>query len=154
MNNKRILKIGNRRGPRELLVISQFMSLVQNGKLVTTEVKAKALKSFSDRVLNMLATDKGLSTKRNIEKYLKHNKKTKWFIKAYNDLPVRDGGYTSLIGIGYRKGDRGKVYELSICDWNIVKKNVKKLEKGKKIKEKETITSAINKKKVKENGKK
>jgi large subunit ribosomal protein L17 len=113
---KRYKQKMDRLGVRDRLIINQFISLMQHGAVKTTRPKAKALKIFADKLLNLVTKSEDLHAKKRIYQLLKHNKKSKDFIEKYKDIPKRNGSYVSLINLGKRKGDNAPVCEVRILE--------------------------------------
>lgn len=141
-------KLSRERASREALFISLVESLVINKKIITTKAKAKAIVGFIDRLVS-LAKKQTLSSKRQILKRLKGNKKISTIIwtEIVDFFPNRNSGFTRMIPLTQRKGDMAKMVRLEWTEIKI-KEEVKKDVKNKKGK-KEEIKKEINNKKGK-----
>ena len=104
-HRKKTLKLGRTSSHREAMLKNMFTSLVLHETITTTETKAKALKSYADRMIHM-AKEPGLDTKRRLLKILRtreaYNKLVNDIAPRYSD---RKGGYVRVIKLGFRKGD-------------------------------------------------
>lgn len=125
-------KLSRERASREALFISLVESLVINKKIITTRAKAKAIVGLIDRLVS-LAKKKTLSSKRQILKRLKGNKKIATIIwtEIVEFFPERNSGFTRIIPLAQRKGDMAKMVRL---EWTeiIVKKEEPKVDKKNK----------------------
>jgi len=136
MSNKVSLKIGKRRGPRDRMIIGQFISLVLKGSVKTSKPKAKALKSFADRMLIRISQADDSFKMKELARHLKGNKKTKWFIENFKGIKTIPGSYVSIVYLGNRKGDNTAMYEVSIIDYKkIIKSKSKKMRVKKEVAE-------------------
>ncbi|MBN1374470.1 hypothetical protein JW962_04020 [Candidatus Dojkabacteria bacterium] len=118
-------KINARVGVRERLIISQFVSLVTTGKITTTTTKARALKSFADKIIGMIVSKKTAHDQNIVRARLKHNKRLAEMFEKLSKLPPRMGSYVSMIGAGNRKGDNAAVSEVSLIDYDKLTKSTK-----------------------------
>ena len=104
-HRKKIVKLGRTSSHREAMLQNMLTSLIQHETITTTETKAKALKSYADRVIHM-AKSPDLATRRRLLKILKtraaYNKLVNEIAPRYGD---RKGGYVRIVKLGFRKGD-------------------------------------------------
>ncbi len=109
-HHKSIRKFGRTRSQRTALLRSLAISLIEHGKITTTEAKAKELRPFVEK---LVTTGRGetVSAMRLISARLGGNKDvTK---KLVDDLSVRykdrNGGYTRIVKLSPRPGDGSKM---------------------------------------------
>jgi len=98
-----------RKEQREALFINLAKSLILNGKVETTLPKAKALRSFVEKLVT-LAKEDTIHSKRLVAQRLKDQKVAK---KLYTEIaPLfkeRNGGYTRIYKLENRRiGDGGE----------------------------------------------
>lgn len=139
-------KFSRGRGARKALYRSQLKALVENGRIVTTKVKAKALRAKADRVIT-LAKVNSVTGRRRLVAYLGNDVKTtkalfESIAPKFND---RKSGFTRLITLSRRKGDNAQMARL---EWvkEIVTSEKREAVKGKKkpeTKEAEKIKRGI-----------
>jgi len=105
----------------------------ENGKVVTTQAKAKAIQGKIDGLINK-AKQPDLVSRRFIYSFLKTPKSAQKLIKEIVPrYPDRKSGYTRLIRIGSRRGDQAMMVKLEL---------IKKDEEGKVKKENGRKTSS------------
>ena len=105
----------------------------ENGKVVTTQAKAKAIQGKVDGLINK-AKQPDLISRRFIYSFLKTSKSAQKLIKEIVPrYPDRKSGYTRLIRIGSRRGDQAMMVKLEL---------IKKDEEGKVKKENGRKTSS------------
>lgn len=109
-HHKTIRKFGRSRSQRIALLRSLAISLVENGKITTTEAKAKELRPFIEKLITV-GRGEVVSSARLISSRLGGNKDT--VKKIVDDLSVkykdRDGGYTRIVKLSPRQGDGSKM---------------------------------------------
>lgn len=109
-HHKSIRKFGRTKSQRTALLRSLAVSLVEHGRITTTEAKAKELRPFIEK---LITTGRGetVSAMRIVSARLGGNKDT--VKKLVNDLSKkykdRDGGYTRIIKLSPRGGDGSKM---------------------------------------------
>ncbi|MCD6096744.1 50S ribosomal protein L17 [bacterium] len=109
MRHRKKKKILDRKvGPRKALLKSLAINLILNGRIETTEAKAKALKPFIERLVSY--SRKGdLSARRRVNMFLNNRQATKKLIEEIGvRYAQRPGGYTRIIKGKIRKGDGAK----------------------------------------------
>ena len=98
-------KLGRNTGQRRALLRSIVTSLLKNGRIQTTESKAKELTSIAEKMVT-LAKQGDLHARRQAAAYLLDESVVKDLFdniaKKYAD---RQGGYTRIIKAGNRRGD-------------------------------------------------
>ncbi|MFZ5754004.1 MAG: 50S ribosomal protein L17 [Bacillota bacterium] len=102
-------KLGRNTGQRRALLRSIVTSLLKNGRIQTTESKAKELTSIAEKMVT-LAKQGDLHARRQAAAYLLDESVVKDLFdnigKKYAD---RQGGYTRIIKVGNRRGDAAPV---------------------------------------------
>lgn len=98
-------KLGIQPDHRRLLLANLACSLLQNGRIKTTEAKAKEVRPLVEKVIT-LGKDGSLAARRQAIGLL-HNKKISY--ELFNTIAPkyadRPGGYTRILKLGPRKGD-------------------------------------------------
>ena len=96
-------------GPRKAVLRSLVTALFQNGRIQTTEAKAKELRKTADKMIS-LAKRGDLHARRQAEGFVMDKAVTK---KLFNEIAKkytdRNGGYTRIIKLGLRQGDAAPV---------------------------------------------
>lgn len=105
-HRKKVKKLGKNKPHREAALRNLFCNLIINESIVTTEAKAKALKSYADRMISR-AKKGDLNTKRKLKSVLYQKeayfKLFETIVPQYED---REGGYVRIIKMGIpKRGD-------------------------------------------------
>ena len=108
-------KLGKASKPRKALLRNQVTNLLYNGKIVTTEARAKEVRKFVDKMITY--GKKGTLVSRRKALAFLHNDK-EVVSKVFNDLAKRyenrNGGYTRIIKIKERVGDDALTVKLEL----------------------------------------
>jgi len=108
-------KLGRTTSERKALLISLATALFRHEQIVTTEEKAKELRRFAEKVITK-AKKGGLNSFREVNKEIKDKEViSKIFETLVPRFKERPGGYTKIIKLGYRQGDRAKVDLVKLC---------------------------------------
>jgi len=105
---KKKRKLGRKRDQRKALLKSLARELFLKEKIKTTEAKAKELRSFAERFIER-AKEKNLTNLRYLRRFFSKEVIKKLFDEIGPRYKERKGGYTRIIKIGYREGDRAKM---------------------------------------------
>ncbi len=109
-HHKSIRKFGRNRNQRVALIRSLAISLIEHGKIKTTEAKAKELRPFIEKLITKGRED-SVASRRLVVSRLGGNKEGAK--KIFNDFGVRykerDGGYTRIVKLAARGGDASKM---------------------------------------------
>jgi len=108
-------KLGRTTGERKSLLTSLATDLFKHEEIVTTEAKAKELRRFTERLITK-AKKGGVNSLREVKKEIRDKEAIK---KIFETLvprfKERPGGYTKIIKLGYRQGDRAQVDLVKLC---------------------------------------
>jgi len=108
-------KLGRTTSGRKALLISLATALFRHEQIITTEAKAKELRRFAEKVITR-AKKGGLSSFREVNKDIKDKEViNKIFETLVPRFKEREGGYTKIIKLGYRQGDRARVDLVKLC---------------------------------------
>ncbi len=94
--------LGRPRRQRTALIRGLAISLIEEGKIKTTEAKAKELRPFAERLVTY-AKDGGVAARRKAAQALGEPKATtikKLFDEIATNYKEREGGYTRIIKMG------------------------------------------------------
>lgn len=120
-------KLGRNKNEREALFKSLVQALFIHGTIETSESKAKAVKGLVDKVINLA---KSKNTQRLLQSYLVSKVLRERLIKEIAPkLDDRVSGYTTLIRLGERLGDRSMRVRMSIIHSEQLKPIEKKVSK-------------------------
>ena len=117
-------KLGRTSSQRKSLIRSQVTSLLYNGKIVTTEAKAKEIRKVAEGLIALAVKEKDnfeevkvmakvarkdKDGKRVKEGKARSAKEVDMVAKLFDEIAPkyanRNGGYTRIVKIGLRKGD-------------------------------------------------
>jgi len=109
-HHKSIRKFGRDKNQRVALIRSLAISLIEHGKITTTEAKAKELRPFVEKLITK-GLDETLASKKLIVARLGNNKNISK--KLVDELSPRykkrSGGYTRIVKLSPRHGDNSKM---------------------------------------------
>lgn len=116
-------KLGRDKNERTALFKSLVQELVLHGTITTSESKAKAIKGLIDKIITLA---KSKNTQRLLSAYFVNKALQERLIKdIVPKLGARVSGFTSMVRMGTREGDRTTLVKMSI----IGSENLKPLEK-------------------------
>jgi large subunit ribosomal protein L17 len=98
------------------LLYNKATSLFVQGRVVTTEAKAKELRPFAERLVT-LARRGDLHARRLAGRKIKDREAlTKLFAEIGPRFAARPGGYTRILKLGHRPGDGADVARIELLD--------------------------------------
>ena len=117
-------RINRPRDHRVALLRNQARELIEHGSIVTTISKAKALKVFFDKLMSKAVKAaetedkiKSMNLRRQINRHLNDRRLTNKFVDEIASKFVgRNGGYTRIIRIGYRRGDGAEMALIQLAE--------------------------------------
>lgn len=114
-HQKKTVKLGRSQSHRDALLANQVISLINHSRIQTTLAKAKAVRPFAEKLVT-LGKKGTLHARRTALSYLFHNEAavSKLFKEVAPRSATRNGGYTRIIKLGYRKSDAAP---LAILEW-------------------------------------
>lgn len=111
-HQKRKFTLDRKTGPRKALIKTLADQLVLYSAIETTEAKAKALRPYIEKIVTK-GKKPTLANIRLIKSKLKTPGAAKKLVmlisKKYFD---RNGGYTRIVKLGFRKGDAAKIVKI------------------------------------------
>lgn len=108
-HGRRVPKLGKAADQRKALMRSLTTELIRNGRIKTTEVRAKAIRSEAERMVT-LAKDGSLSARRKAISYLYDKQLVHaLFDQAPERYADRNGGYTRIVRTVSRRGDNARM---------------------------------------------
>ena len=109
-------KLGRTSDQRKALLRSQVTSLLYHGKIVTTETRAKEVRSLAEKMITLGKTNT-LHAKRQAMSFItKEDVVKKLFDEISPKYADRNGGYTRIIKTGPRRGDAAEMAIISLVD--------------------------------------
>lgn len=114
-HQNKTVKLGRSASHRDALLANQVVSLITHSRIQTTLAKAKAVRPFAEKIVT-LGKKGTLHARRTALSYLFHNEAavSKLFKEVAPRSANRNGGYTRIIKLGYRKSDAAPI---AILEW-------------------------------------
>ena len=102
-------KLGRTSSQRKALLRNQVTNLLYHGKIVTTETRAKEVRSMAEKIITIGKND-SLHAKRQVYSFVtKETVAKKVFDEISPKYKERNGGYTRIIKVGPRRGDAAEM---------------------------------------------
>jgi large subunit ribosomal protein L17 len=115
-------KLGRDKAHRNALLRNLVTSVIERERVITTITKAKAAKPLVDRMIT-LAREDSLHARRQAAQFLMTPEAVKkLFDKLGTRFGQRNGGYTRVVRIGFRKGDGAEEAMLELVGSELVKR--------------------------------
>jgi large subunit ribosomal protein L17 len=123
MRHKRSgFKLKRDAGSRKALLKGLVTSVIEHERVVTTIVKAKAVKPLVDKMITLAKRDT-LHSRRQAAAFLETPAAVqKLFDKLGTRFGQRSGGYTRVVRLGWRKGDGAEQAMLELVGSELVKR--------------------------------
>ncbi|WP_027718568.1 50S ribosomal protein L17 [Desulfovirgula thermocuniculi] len=107
-------KLGRDTGHRRAMLRNLVTSLLRENRIQTTESRAKEVRSIADKMIT-LAKRGDLAARRQALAYIYDEQVVR---KLFNEIGPRyadrQGGYTRIIRVGYRRGDAAPMVILEL----------------------------------------
>lgn len=111
---KKSYRLGGSAAHQKLMIRNMAADVITNGKIKTTEAKAKEVKPFVERMIT-IAKKGDLAAKRRVLSELNNETAThKLFEEIVPKYGERHSGYTRIIKTGYRQGDAAPMVQLEL----------------------------------------
>jgi len=111
-------KLGRDSAHRKALYANLACSLIEHGRIKTTEAKAKAVKPYAEKLIT-LGRRGDLHARRQALAELRTQEIVhKLFADIAPRMADRPGGYTRIIKIGHRLGDAAEMVYLELVDYD------------------------------------
>ncbi len=110
-------KLGRDSSHRRALYANLACSLIEHGRIKTTEAKAKAVKPYAEKMIT-LGRRGDLHARRQVLSEL-HSQEVvhQLFADVGPRMADRPGGYTRIVKIGPRPGDAAEMVYLELVDY-------------------------------------
>ena len=109
-------KLGRETAHRKAMLRNLTTSLLENGKMVTTETRAKEVRCMAEKMIT-LGKRNTLHTRRQALAYIT---KPDVVVKLFNEIAPkyadRVGGYTQVYKLGPRRGDAAEMALIKLVD--------------------------------------
>ncbi len=111
-------KLGRDASHRRALYANLACSLIEHGRIRTTEAKAKAVKPYAEKMIT-LGRRGDLHARRQVLSELRSQEVVhQLFADAAPRMADRPGGYTRIAKIGPRQGDAADMVYLELVDYD------------------------------------
>lgn len=108
---KKTRKFHREAGQRKALLKALITALITNGKIKTTEAKAKELRPRIEKMISKAKT-KDVNAMRIIRRTLAESVTKKLFNEVAAKYTDRNGGYTRVVKLGQRRSDGSKMAQI------------------------------------------
>ena len=110
-------KLGRDSAHRRALYANLACSLIEHGRIRTTEAKAKAVKPFAEQMIT-LGRRGDLHARRQALAELRSQEVVhKLFSDVGPRMAERPGGYSRIVKLGHRQGDAAEMVYLELVDY-------------------------------------
>lgn len=113
-HQKKTIKLGRTAEHRKALLANQVCSLIEHQRIKTTLAKAKAVRPLAERMVT-LGKNGSIHARRTAFATLRQKNAVK---KLFDDIAPRsaerNGGYTRVVKLGYRKSDSA---QMAFIEW-------------------------------------
>ena len=145
-------KLGRTSSHRKATLGALSVALIKEHRIVTTEPKAKELRTFVEPLITKAKEDKTHNRQQVFSKLKDKAAVSHLFDEVAQKAMDRPGGYTRVIKLGNRSGDNAKMAVIELVDYNDIqpedsqkKKRTRRAGKSKKTTSSpETDASASN----------
>ncbi|MCG2724736.1 MAG: 50S ribosomal protein L17 [Elusimicrobia bacterium] len=110
LGRRKLSKTGSH---RKAMYSNMTQSLIMGEKIKTTLPKAKELRSFAEKIITNAKKGRKLEVRRIIKDKTAFDKIFDIIAPRYKD---RNGGFTRIIKIGFRKGDDAEIAMIRLVD--------------------------------------
>jgi len=111
-------KLGRDASHRRALYANLACSLIEHGRIRTTEAKAKAVKPYAEKMIT-LARRGDLHARRQALAELRSQEVVhKLFADVAPRMADRPGGYSRIVKLGQRQGDAAEMVYLELVDYD------------------------------------
>ena len=115
-------KLGRTLADRRALLRNLVTSVIEQERIVTTVIKAKAAKPLVEKMITLAKKDTLASRRQAAAFLMTKDSVKKLFDKLGARFGQRNGGYTRIVRVGFRKGDGAEQVVLQLVDAELVKR--------------------------------
>ncbi len=144
-HRKKTKKLGRKTAHRKALLSNMAISLIKHKSIQTTTVKAKVLRSYIEKLITMAKKDTIAARREVYSKVHSRDIVKILFDEVAPKFADKEGGYTRITKIGFRKGDGAETALIEL----LLEKEEKKPKKTEKKSAKKTTKEKLEKKAVK-----
>ena len=117
-HNARVKHFGRKTGPRKALWRGLVNSLVEHGRIKTTLAKAKELRRHVEKAITVGKKQTLHARRLLLARYPNEDVVAKIMTDVAPRFPDREGGYTRILKLGMRPGDRAEMAYIQFVDFS------------------------------------
>jgi large subunit ribosomal protein L17 len=110
-------KLGRDSSHRRALYANLACSLIEHGRIKTTEAKAKAVKPYAEKMITLGRRGDLHARRQALAELHSQERVHKLFSEIAPRMADRPGGYTRIVKIGPRQGDAAAMVFLELVDY-------------------------------------
>jgi large subunit ribosomal protein L17 len=110
-------KLGRDSAHRKALYANLACSLIEHGRIKTTETKAKAVKPFAEQMITLGRRGDLHARRQALSKLRSQETVHKLFSEVAPRFAERPGGYSRIVKLGPRQGDAAEMVYLELVDY-------------------------------------
>ena len=111
-------KLGRDSAHRKALYANLAGSLIEHGRIRTTEAKAKAVKPFAEQMITLGKRGDLAARRQAIAELRSQDVVHQLFANVAPRFADRPGGYTRIVKLGPRQGDAAEMVYLELVDFD------------------------------------
>ena len=111
-------KLGRDSAHRKALYANLAGSLIEHGRIKTTEAKAKAVKPFAEQMITLGKRGDLAARRQAIAELRSQDVVHQLFADVAPRFADRPGGYTRIVKLGARQGDAADMVYLELVDYD------------------------------------
>jgi large subunit ribosomal protein L17 len=112
-------KLGRDSAHRKALYANLAGSLIEHGRIKTTEAKAKAVKPFAEQMITLGKRGDLAARRQAIAELRSQDVVHQLFADVAPRFADRPGGYTRIVKLGPRYGDAAEMVYLELVDYDV-----------------------------------
>lgn len=116
-HQKRVAKLGRSKSHRKALLANLAISMIEHGKIQTTDAKAKALRGFVERLITLGKKDTVQARRQAYRVLQSRTLVQRLFTHIAPQYIDRPGGYTRIVKLGFRKNDCAPVSLIEFIEY-------------------------------------
>ena len=110
-------KLGRDSAHRKALYANLTGSLIEHGRIKTTEAKAKAVKPFAEQMITLGKRGDLAARRKALSELRSQDVVAQLFSEVAPRFAERPGGYTRIVKLGQRQGDAAEMVYLELVDY-------------------------------------
>ena len=116
-------KLGRDSAHRRALYANLAGSLIEHGRIKTTQAKAKAVKPFAEQMITLGKRGDLAARRQAIAELRSQDVVHQLFAEVAPRFADRPGGYTRIVKLGPRQGDAAEMVYLELVDFDPAARN-------------------------------